>query len=64
MSEFASELGVRALCSHCRGCAFNPWSGSEDPTSHEASPKTKKERKKNEMLYFTFIYYFSNAFPF
>lgn len=41
-----------------------PGPGVRIPQAMRHCQKQKKERKKNEMLSFTFIYSFSNAFPF
>ena len=38
---------VRALCYHCQGLGFNPWSGNRDPTSHVAQPKNEKYKQQN-----------------
>ena len=40
---------VRALCFHCRGHGFDPWSGNQDSTSHMARPKKKKKNQKERI---------------
>jgi len=37
--DFPGDLAVKTLCSHCKGCRFNPWSGNYDPPCCVVLPK-------------------------
>ena len=41
---FSGDPVIGALCFHCRGHGFSPWSGHWDPTYFKV--RTKKKKKK------------------
>ena len=41
--DFAGPV-VKTSSFHYRGCRINPWSGNENPASHSAKGKKKKNR--------------------
>ena len=43
--EFPGSAVVRALCSHCQGPGFDPWSGELKKKSHKM-PQVQPKKKK------------------
>ena len=41
--DFSGSPVIKTPCFQFRGCEFDPWSGNQDPTCHNAWPKKKKK---------------------